>query len=88
MDRSRVSGCVFRAVRVARFGPCPVSIKDLPVCRASPLSVPPQSEQAQAVRRSIRNKECACPLANQAYSNILCHYPSLARAIFTTIGVR
>lgn len=40
-----------------------------------------RSEQAAAVRRSIRDKECACPLANQAYSNIICHTPSLARAV-------
>jgi MoaA/NifB/PqqE/SkfB family radical SAM enzyme len=29
------------------------------------------SRRASVVRRSIRNRECACPLANQAYSNIL-----------------
>lgn len=38
------------------------------------------SEQASRVRRSIRNMECACPLANQAYSNIICHTPSLIKA--------
>lgn len=43
------------------------------------------SEQAGAVRRGIRNRECACPLANQAYNNILCHYPSLARAILIAL---
>ena len=30
-----------------------------------------RSEQADAVRASIRRGECFCPLANQAYSNIL-----------------
>ncbi len=39
------------------------------------------SQQAKEVRRSIKNRECACPLANQAYSNILCHTPSLAKAL-------
>jgi len=37
------------------------------------------SQQAQDVRMHIREKKCWCPLANQAYSNILCHLPSLVR---------
>lgn len=37
------------------------------------------SAQADEVRRYIREKKCWCPLANQAYSNILCHFPSLFR---------
>jgi MoaA/NifB/PqqE/SkfB family radical SAM enzyme len=37
------------------------------------------SHQADEVRRYIREKNCYCPLANQAYSNILCHFPSLFR---------
>lgn len=41
-----------------------------------------RSEQANTVRRSIKNKECACPLANQSYSNIICHTPSLIKALF------
>lgn len=39
------------------------------------------SEEARKVRQSIKNKECACPLANQAYSNIISHTPSLLKAI-------
>lgn len=39
------------------------------------------SAQADEVRRSIKAAECACPLANQAYSNIIAHTPSLVRAI-------
>lgn len=39
-----------------------------------------RSEQARGVRRSIAQGDCACPLANQAYSNILFHPPSLVRA--------
>lgn len=35
------------------------------------------SEQANEVRRYIRDGKCWCPLANQAYSNILCNLPSL-----------
>jgi MoaA/NifB/PqqE/SkfB family radical SAM enzyme len=38
------------------------------------------SEKAEEVRRFIKNKGCACPLANQGYSNILMHMPSLFRA--------
>lgn len=38
------------------------------------------SEKAQEVRTFIRNKNCACPLANQSYSNILLHIPSLFKA--------
>ncbi len=39
------------------------------------------SDTAKAVRRSIKNKECACPLANQSFSNILLHTPSLMKAV-------
>jgi MoaA/NifB/PqqE/SkfB family radical SAM enzyme len=38
-----------------------------------------RSEAARVERRSIRRKECACPLANAAYTSILCHAGSLAR---------
>ncbi len=31
-----------------------------------------QSDQANRVRRYIKKENCACPLANQAYANILC----------------
>jgi MoaA/NifB/PqqE/SkfB family radical SAM enzyme len=40
-----------------------------------------QSPQAQEVRRYIRNRQCACPLANQTYSNILMHPPSLMQVV-------
>jgi MoaA/NifB/PqqE/SkfB family radical SAM enzyme len=39
-----------------------------------------QSEKAREVRKFIKDKNCACPLANQAYSNILLHGPSLLKA--------
>lgn len=38
------------------------------------------SPEAKKVRQYIRNKNCACPLANQAYSNELLHFPTLVRA--------
>ena len=38
------------------------------------------SEEAQEVRKYIKGKNCACPLANQAYSNELLHLPTLVRA--------
>jgi len=37
------------------------------------------SEKAAEVRRYIKNGNCACPLANQAYSNILCDFPSMVK---------
>ncbi len=37
------------------------------------------SEKAQQVRTYIKDKMCWCPLANQAYSNILCHPPSMLK---------
>ncbi|MBW1985168.1 MAG: radical SAM protein [Deltaproteobacteria bacterium] len=35
------------------------------------------SDVAKNIRKYIKNKNCACPLANQAYSNILLNTPSL-----------
>jgi MoaA/NifB/PqqE/SkfB family radical SAM enzyme len=40
------------------------------------------SPRAAEVRKYIQGNGCACPLANQAYSNILCHYPSLAKVMW------
>lgn len=39
------------------------------------------SKQAFVVRRSIYNKECHCPLANQTYSNILLDPISLSKVL-------
>lgn len=38
------------------------------------------SEKAEEVRRYIKEKKCACPLANQAYSNEIMHLPTLVKA--------
>ncbi len=38
------------------------------------------SDEAEVVRKYILGKNCACPLANQGYSNILMHVPSLFKA--------
>ena len=46
------------------------------------------STQAQQVRQSIRKGECACPLANQAYSNILCHFPSILRVAYEMLRTK
>ncbi|HRY61359.1 MAG TPA: SPASM domain-containing protein, partial [Candidatus Fermentibacter sp.] len=40
-----------------------------------------RSGKAREIRRSIRRGECWCPLANQAYSNIMMHPPSLLSAL-------
>jgi MoaA/NifB/PqqE/SkfB family radical SAM enzyme len=39
------------------------------------------SDRADEVRKYIKDGNCACPLANQAYSNILCSPKYLLRAI-------
>jgi MoaA/NifB/PqqE/SkfB family radical SAM enzyme len=43
------------------------------------------SNRADEVRRYIKEKNCACPLANQAYSNELMHFPTLLKAGIKTI---
>jgi MoaA/NifB/PqqE/SkfB family radical SAM enzyme len=37
-------------------------------------------ERMEAIRRSIRNRECACPLANASYTNIMLSPVALAKA--------
>jgi MoaA/NifB/PqqE/SkfB family radical SAM enzyme len=44
------------------------------------------SPEADEARRSIKAGECACPLANQAYSNIVCHTPSLLKAAVNVLA--
>lgn len=39
------------------------------------------SPQANSVRKFIHDKNCYCPMANQMYSNILMHGPSLSRVV-------
>jgi len=39
-------------------------------------------------RRSIRNKECYCPLANAAYTNMLMSFPILFRVLFRVLRIR
>ena len=39
------------------------------------------SRQAKQVRQDIKKGSCACPLANQAYSNILLHGPSFLKTL-------
>ena len=36
--------------------------------------------EADAIRKSIKNRECECPLANASYTNMLMHVTSLAKA--------
>jgi MoaA/NifB/PqqE/SkfB family radical SAM enzyme len=43
---------------------------------------------ADAFRKSVRDKECACPLANASYTNLLLDAPSLARVTANMTGVR
>jgi MoaA/NifB/PqqE/SkfB family radical SAM enzyme len=44
------------------------------------------SERAAAVRTTVKNGDCHCPLANATYTNMLCHPPSLIRAGWTLLG--
>jgi MoaA/NifB/PqqE/SkfB family radical SAM enzyme/uncharacterized membrane protein YbhN (UPF0104 family) len=44
-----------------------------------------RSQTAKKIRKSIKGRECACPLANQAYSNILLHPPSLFKSLWIAI---
>ena len=39
-------------------------------------------EKIKDVRKSIKARECYCPLANASYTNILFHYPSLIRSLY------
>src|SRR5579883_2761751 len=41
--------------------------------------------RANELRKSIKAGECHCPLANAAYTNMLCHVPTLA-GVAATIG--
>jgi MoaA/NifB/PqqE/SkfB family radical SAM enzyme len=44
--------------------------------------------QADEFRRSVRAHECACPLANASYTNLLLDAPSLARVTAHMAGAR
>jgi len=45
-----------------------------------------RSEQANNVRRYIKDGNCACPLANQCYSNILCSFTHLTKVLSLRFG--
>jgi MoaA/NifB/PqqE/SkfB family radical SAM enzyme len=47
-----------------------------------------RSEAARRERLSIKRKECACPLANAAYTSMLCHAGSLARVAGNLLRAR
>lgn len=42
-------------------------------------------EQMVALRRSIANKECACPMANANYANMLLHPPTMAKVALDVV---
>jgi MoaA/NifB/PqqE/SkfB family radical SAM enzyme len=44
--------------------------------------------RADAFRASVKAKECACPLANASYTNMLLDAPSLARVTTNLVDVR
>lgn len=41
--------------------------------------------RARELRNGIKAGECACPLANAAYTNMLMHWPTLARVVWRMI---
>lgn len=43
------------------------------------------SKQAKKIRRDIKAGKCACPLANQAYSNILLHPGNLFKTLWIAV---
>jgi MoaA/NifB/PqqE/SkfB family radical SAM enzyme len=43
------------------------------------------SETARQVRAYIKARNCACPLANQSYSNILCHAKATAEVVANVV---
>ncbi len=47
-----------------------------------------RSRDADAFRKSVKNHECACPLANASYTNLMLDVPSLARVTANMSGVR
>jgi hypothetical protein len=46
------------------------------------------SPAAKEVRKYISDKNCYCPLANQMYSNILCHFPSTIKTFWNILYFR
>ncbi|MBW2663463.1 MAG: SPASM domain-containing protein [Deltaproteobacteria bacterium] len=44
-------------------------------------------DQANGVRGYIKDGHCACPLANQAYSNILCNIKYMSKAVKNIWGM-
>ena len=38
-----------------------------------------------ALRKSIYDKECACPMANASYANMLLHPPTVAKVALEVI---
>jgi MoaA/NifB/PqqE/SkfB family radical SAM enzyme len=44
--------------------------------------------KANELRRSIKNRECYCPLANAAYTNMLTHVPTVAKVTRDVVSSR
>jgi len=42
-------------------------------------------ERSLALRRSIAGGECACPMANASYANMLLHPPTLRRVVWDVL---
>jgi hypothetical protein len=44
-----------------------------------------QTGRLRELRRSIRAQECACPMANASYANMLLHPPTVFRVVATML---
>jgi MoaA/NifB/PqqE/SkfB family radical SAM enzyme len=47
-----------------------------------------QAGEMRRLRKSIASRECACPMANASYANMLLHAPTLARVAMEVTGHR
>jgi hypothetical protein len=45
-------------------------------------------EEVARLRQSIAARECACPMANASYANMLLHPPTLAKVAVEVVGGR
>ncbi|MFH1839868.1 MAG: radical SAM protein [Nanoarchaeota archaeon] len=43
------------------------------------------SEKSVKIKKSIKNKECYCPIANIMYSNMLCNFKSVLKIVFDVV---
>ena len=72
------------------FGSCCIKAKSMGNLREENFDFRKiwNNEQFSEERRSIKNKECYCPLANAAYTNMLMNFPTLFKVLFRLLKMR